>query len=290
VTSRPDADAGESTGVVAVDGARLFYRERGSGVPVVLIHGTGANADCWGACFQDLSRDMRLVAYDRRSYSRSTHAPLNSVATHTADLAALLQHLGAVPAVIVGWSFGGLMALRLAASQPELVRSLVLVEPALPWLRCLEPGILRALMGARRNQLRGRPLESVEKFERWAGSHRDGGSSGFDRQPEAARRAQLDNAQSALRELGMMPWQGVSPKSVAAVRCPVTMLVGEQSPPWYQRVARSIQRSLPTTRVIDVPGAGHFVHVDNVGTFSDSIRAAAIDSSAGLSVMTVGDG
>lgn len=284
MSDRPDKAILESTGFVTVDGARLFYRERGSGVPVVLIHGTGANADCWGDCFTDLSRDMRVIAYDRRSYSRSPDAPLNSVAIHTHDLAELLQQTEAVPAVLVGWSFGGPMALRLAASNPELVRALVLVEPALPWLRCVEPGILRALGRARYDQARGRSVESVERFERWAGSHHDGGVSGFDRQPEAARQAQLDNAQPALRELGMMPWQAVSPKSVAAVRCPVTMLVGEQSPLWYHRVARSVRRALPTARVIEVRGAGHFVHVDSPGPFIDSIRTVAVGDTAALGV------
>ena len=284
MSDRPDKAILESTAFVTVDGARLFYRERGSGVPVVLIHGTGANADCWGDCFTDLSRDMRVIAYDRRSYSRSPDAPLNSVAVHTHDLAELLQQTEAVPAVLVGWSFGGPMALRLAASNPELVRALVLVEPALPWLRCVEPGILRTLGRARYDQARGRPVESVERFERWAGSHHDGGVSGFDRQPEAARQAQLDNAQPALRELGMMPWQAVSPKSVAAVRCPVTMLVGEQSPPWYHRVARSVRRALPTARVIEVRGAGHFVHVDSPGPFIDSIRTVAVGDTAALGV------
>ena len=280
----PETVAAESTGFIAVEGVRLYYRQRGSGTPVVLIHGTGANADCWGDCFDDLSQDMRVIAYDRRSYTRSTHAPLNSVATHTDDLAAVLHQADAVPAVLVGWSFGGPMALRLAASNPELVRALVLVEPALPWLRCVEPGILMALARARRDQARGRPLESVENFERWAGAHTGGGANGFARQPEAARQAQLDNAPAALRELGMMPWQAVSPKAVAAITCPVTMLVGEQSPRWYQRVAHTIRRVLPTARVVEIPGAGHFVHIDSPRPFIDSIRAVAIDSSHELGV------
>jgi pimeloyl-ACP methyl ester carboxylesterase len=255
----------------------------------VLIHGTGANADCWGDCFIDLSRDVRAIAYDRRSYSRSIHAPINSLATHTDDLAGLLRQTQAVPAVLVGWSFGGPMALRLAASNPELIRALVLVEPALPWLRCVEPVLLGALMRARRDQLRGRPLEAVEVFERWAGSHRDGGKSGFDSQPQAARQAQLDNAQAALREMGMMPWHAVSAQSVAAVRCPVTILLGEQSPRWYQGVGRAIKRTLPATIVIDVAGAGHFVHIDNPGVFVDSIRAVAADGAAAVTGAAGGD-
>jgi pimeloyl-ACP methyl ester carboxylesterase len=275
VSGRGETAVGQSEGFVSVDGVRLFYRERGNGVPVVLIHGTGANADCWGDCFDDLARDFRVIAYDRRSYSRSAHAPVNSVARHTADLVALLRLLDAAPAVLVGWSFGGPMSLRLAAASPEMVRSLVLVEPALPWWRCLEGGILRALTTARLTQMRGRPVDAVEAFERWAGGHRSGGISTFDSQPAAARQAQLDNTPGALGELGMLPWQAVSPRAVRAIRHEVTILVGDESPDWYHRVANAIEKLRPSIRSVAVPGAGHFVHIDAPSVFVEAVRVAA---------------
>lgn len=266
---------GQSEGFVSVDGVRLFYREQGAGLPVVLVHGTGADADCWGDCFDELARDFRVIAYDRRSYSRSAHPPLNSVARHTRDLAALLRSLDAAPAVLVGWSFGGPMSLRLAATEPALVRSLVLVEPALPWLRCVEGGILRALAKARLTQLRGHRVDAVEAFERWAGGARSGGISAFDRQPAAARQAQLDNAAGALGELGMLPWQAVSPGAIRGIRQPVTMLVGAESVDWYHRVATAIEKFQPSIQTVPVPGASHFVHIDNPAAFVEAIRAAA---------------
>ena len=56
---------------VAVDGVELFYREQGSGSPVLLIHGTAGNADLWSEVFDALAVDRRVSAYDRRGCSRS---------------------------------------------------------------------------------------------------------------------------------------------------------------------------------------------------------------------------
>jgi pimeloyl-ACP methyl ester carboxylesterase len=52
--------------VVTVDGVELFYKERGSGSPILLVHGMGGNADVWDEAFDLLAKDHRVIAYDRR--------------------------------------------------------------------------------------------------------------------------------------------------------------------------------------------------------------------------------
>ncbi|MGC2372959.1 MAG: hypothetical protein WA484_03700 [Solirubrobacteraceae bacterium] len=50
-----------------VNGAVLYYEERGSGPPLLLVHGTGAYADIWSPVLDGLARSYRVIAYDRRS-------------------------------------------------------------------------------------------------------------------------------------------------------------------------------------------------------------------------------
>ena len=87
-------------------GRELAYDEAGSGQSLVLVHGTGADASTWQRSATDLATHYRVIAYDRRSYGRSTHRPVRDYHVHVADLAAVLKHVGA-PAHVLGWSSGG---------------------------------------------------------------------------------------------------------------------------------------------------------------------------------------
>ena len=111
---------------VDVNGTELFHRELGEGSPILLIHGLGGSADVWGEAFALLSEHHRVVAYDRRGFSRSMHAPVSDPQRHREDAGALLRALDAAPATVVGWSSGGVLALDLAIHSPKLVSALVL--------------------------------------------------------------------------------------------------------------------------------------------------------------------
>jgi pimeloyl-ACP methyl ester carboxylesterase len=81
-------------GSVRSNGCDLYYEEVGQGVPILLIHPAGATASTWGSATQELGRIGRVIIYDRRGYARSGGQPVPSVATHTADAAALLEAFG----------------------------------------------------------------------------------------------------------------------------------------------------------------------------------------------------
>ena len=63
-----------------------LYDELGSGRPLVLVHGTGADAATWGRTVTDLAQAYRVIAYDRRGYGRSTHDPVRDYRVHAGDL------------------------------------------------------------------------------------------------------------------------------------------------------------------------------------------------------------
>src|SRR6266487_2962178 len=118
---------------LSVDGAMLEYEVVGAGEPIVLIHGAliaEAYAPLCGEA--ELTAHYRLVRYHRRGYAGSSRvaAPF-SIAQQAADCRALLAHLGIERAHVVGHSSGGVIALGLAVDAPEVVHSLILLEPAL---------------------------------------------------------------------------------------------------------------------------------------------------------------
>src|SRR6476469_9449074 len=125
--------------VVHVNGVELHYADIGHGSPVVFIHGGFVDYREWLPVIDALGPGYRSIAYSRR-YNYPNHNPLPQVRIHSpeieaADLAALIDRLHIQPVTVVGVSYGGFTALELAIKHPELVRSLVLVEPAiLSWL------------------------------------------------------------------------------------------------------------------------------------------------------------
>jgi len=115
-----------------VDGAELEFEVTGAGEPVLLIHGALIAEAYTPLCAEAALHSYRLVRYHRRGYAGSSpvRAPF-SLAQQAADCGALLRHLGIERAHVVGHSSGGVIALRLALDAPEVVHSLILLEPAL---------------------------------------------------------------------------------------------------------------------------------------------------------------
>jgi pimeloyl-ACP methyl ester carboxylesterase len=116
----------------SVDGAVLEYEIVGAGEPVVLIHGAFIAESYAPLCAEPALARNRLVRYHRRGYASSSPVPEPfSVAQEAADCRGLLRGLGIERAHVVGHSSGGVIALQLALAAPEVVHSLVLLEPAL---------------------------------------------------------------------------------------------------------------------------------------------------------------
>jgi esterase len=116
---------------VTVNGIRLYYEERGTGTPILGLHGAGSSAVFWEGAAEELARLGRVIIYDRRGCSRSERPEpyeVTSVREHANDARELLRALDAEPAVLIGRSYGGTVALELALRHPESVRALALLE------------------------------------------------------------------------------------------------------------------------------------------------------------------
>lgn len=98
-----------SSYVTTKDGTQIYYKDWGSGQPIVFHHGWPLSADDWDAqMLYFLSKGYRVIAHDRRGHGRSTQtATGNEMDTYAADVAALVAHLDLKGAVHVGHSTGG---------------------------------------------------------------------------------------------------------------------------------------------------------------------------------------
>ncbi|MFM4850978.1 alpha/beta fold hydrolase [Aeromonas rivipollensis] len=98
-----------SSYITTDDGTQIFYKDWGSGQPIVFHHGWPLSSDDWDAqMLFFLAKGYRVIAHDRRGHGRSTQTDTgNEMDTYAADVAALAQHLNLKNAVHIGHSTGG---------------------------------------------------------------------------------------------------------------------------------------------------------------------------------------
>jgi 3-oxoadipate enol-lactonase len=116
-----------------LNGAVLHYQDAGEreGKAIVFSNSLGTDFRIWDGVVSRLPAGRRMIRYDTRGHglSEATPGPYSMV-TLAEDLAALLDHVGAKDAVVVGLSVGGMIAQGLAALRPDLVSALVLMDTA----------------------------------------------------------------------------------------------------------------------------------------------------------------
>lgn len=95
--------------ITVKDGTKIFYKDWGTGQPIVFSHGWPLNADAWDSQMLFLgSQGYRVIAHDRRSHGRSTQTwDHNDMDTFADDLAELMEKLDLKDAILVGHSTGG---------------------------------------------------------------------------------------------------------------------------------------------------------------------------------------
>jgi pimeloyl-ACP methyl ester carboxylesterase len=254
---------------ISVNGVDLAYEERGTGDGILLIHGTGGNV--WGELPDLLASEARVVNYDRRSFGGSTHPPIKNLAQHSRDAAALIEALDLGPATVVGHSMGGVISLDLALNRPELVRTLLLVEPPLHFAKHPTPSMMRNLIGGQLAGRRRGPEAGAERFMRWATTTTDG-RNGYDSMPDEERVKLLGNSAAILRELQAGTGEHMKPREFASISCPAVCLVGAITLPEYGKAAQRLAKALPGLRIITVPGAGHVLPVTHPRAVVEALR------------------
>ncbi|MFN0093997.1 MAG: alpha/beta fold hydrolase [Dehalococcoidia bacterium] len=112
--------------VTVAPGVALNVEEAGTGgPPFVFVHGLACDSTAWAPQFADLARDHRCISVNLRGRGGSDATGPFGVPQQAADVAAVMQELGCGPAVIVGHSLGGYVALDLNQRHPEFVLGIV---------------------------------------------------------------------------------------------------------------------------------------------------------------------
>ena len=252
---------------VRSNGCDLYYEDVGEGVPILLIPPSGATASTWGSATDELARIGRVIRYDRRGYARSGGEPARGAATHTRDAAAILEHLQAAPAVVVGTSAGATIAIDLAVRRPDLVR--VVIAHEAPWRMTRHlptPAQVATLAKIGSLVLRGRHSDAAETLLRFAYSYRDGGTA-WDAFPEEWRETGRESAKATLVDFVNSIGEYPSATDLATIKVPVVCSYGARSSTSMMNFVRSLAAAIPTARLQRIEGAGHAAPFDATANF-----------------------
>jgi len=245
--------------------------DRGEGPAVLLIHGAGPDADQWTEVIDDLARDHRVVAYNRRGYPGSGE-PVDDWDRHIDDAIELVEANDLAPATVVGHSAGAIVAAGVAAKRPELVKRVVLCDPIVHAQKRPTFKLIRTVMTVQRLKKKD-PQAAVEVFFRWATAHSDGSGSTFDRMdPETqAEMKSRDAAVFADMDAGD---GGKQLKKDALTKLQnVTIAAGEHSDRWFAKNADALSRRIDGAKLVTVEGSGHAMTLDNPKRVAEIIRS-----------------
>ncbi|MFE6609513.1 alpha/beta fold hydrolase [Amycolatopsis sp. NPDC057786] len=122
------------TGMVPVDDTALAVTDTGGpGIPVVYLNGQFATQGYWRRVLADLGSDFRHITYDERARGKSRRSADYSMEAAVRDVDAVLEARGVERALVVGWSYGAVVAAHWAARNPERALGAVLVDGAFPY-------------------------------------------------------------------------------------------------------------------------------------------------------------
>jgi pimeloyl-ACP methyl ester carboxylesterase len=239
---------------VSANGIELYYEERGTGLPILGIHGSPSSAALWEPAAERLAEHGRCFTYDRRGYGRSDRPdPLTlDIGIHAADAAALLEALDAAPAVVIGRSYGGGVAVELARRHPELVAAIVLLEGD---VQTLDPADREELEELCRQilALADRPADEVAAalFALVAGP---GSWESF---PPELREIFTTNVPALLADL-RGDYLEMGEDEFRGLAQPTLIVCGVDSTVAPRRASARMAELVPDAELVDVPG-GHLV-------------------------------
>jgi esterase len=241
-----------------VNGVQLHYDELGAGDPILCIHGAGSSTQLWADAVEQLARLGRVIAYDRRGCGRSERPEpyeRTSVSEHADDAAALLDALDAGPAVVIGRSYGGTVAVDMATRYPGKVRACASLEGDAPRELAAATAAWIDAIGERvREEADQGRLDAVgevlvdEVF----------GEGVWPQLPELMRRILTENGPAILAELGGEWWLEADPESLAAIDQPVLLVTATDSRPELRQPSEALAGVLRNARLVVVDG-GHLI-------------------------------
>jgi pimeloyl-ACP methyl ester carboxylesterase len=239
------------------DGVKIYYEVHGSGPTLFLTHGYSLTSAMWQGQIEALSRHHQLIVWDMRGHGRSDYPDdpsAYSEALTVADMAALLDEVGASSAIVGGLSLGGYMSLAFYRAHPQRVAALLIIDTG--------PGFKKDEARAAWNR---RAQDTGDRFERE-------GLSGLDLSSRERSTANHRDASGLARAArGMLTQRDASViELLPDIKVPTLVVVGADDTP-FLAASDYMAAKIPGAKKAVIPGAGHVVNLDAPEAFLNAV-------------------
>jgi pimeloyl-ACP methyl ester carboxylesterase len=291
---------------VHLDGSILHVRDTPATAPgaepALYVHGLGGSAQNWTDLAGLLADRLDGQAVDLPGFGRSEPGPRYTVPAFADRLVRWIEHSGRGPVHLFGNSLGGAVSVRIAALRPDLVRTLTLVSPALPFLdfrRSLQGRMLPVLAVPRAERLVGWQLARLAP-EAMARQVMESCVADLTRISEQRRQETLEEIRErndaahyaaayvrSFRGLvssflrSYLPGPGSLWRMAAAVTAPTLVIGGSHDRLVDVRVAPQAARTIPDSRLLMLKGVGHVAQMEVPRTVARAVLGLLAETGHG---------
>jgi 3-oxoadipate enol-lactonase len=251
---------------INVNDIELAYERRGTGTPLVLLHGFPLDHHAWDQVAPLLEDTFDLILPDLRGFgASSTVDSFYSLEDFASDIAGLLDQLGIEKAAIAGHSMGGYIALAFVRLFPERVRGLGLVGSQ--------------VLADPEERKQGRYKSAAEVAEHGIGSVVETMTPKFtpDARLQTYARESMERQQPAayIGALKAMAERVDSTSLLSTFHFPVVLVHGDADALVPIERAREVKAALPEAHLVEIPGAGHMPMMEDVEKTAQALKLLA---------------
>lgn len=251
---------------ITVNGIRLAYERRGTGSPLVLLHGYPLDHHLWDDVAPLLVDKFDLILPDLRGFGESsTVDSFYSMEDIASDIAALLDHLEIQKTAIVGHSMGGYVALAFARLYPERVSGLGLVSSQ--------------VLADAPDRKEGRYKSAAEVADKGIGSVVAAMTPKFtsNRELQEFAHESMESQQPAayVGALKAMAERVDSTSLLSSLKVPVVLVHGAADQLIPIDRAREVKAALPDAYLVEISGAGHMPMMEDTQKTAEALKHLA---------------
>ncbi|MDS0261199.1 alpha/beta hydrolase [Haloarcula sp. S1CR25-12] len=264
---------------VSIEDGTLWYEERGSGPPLVCIHGGWLNNQSWDEQVERFADEYRVVTFDLRGHGRTgpTGTRNYSIDLFVDDLERLLERLDIHSPILCGLSVGGMVVQSYLDRHPNRARGAVIGGP----LQSMPPVDIPPVMKPMLSPLPAitgivSTFGSTATFQSLLASVRAiTGRRWLTVDPEVRSKslAALDDVSPDEYRKIFSALYEVEPPNLSHIETPVLVLYGEQEAPMVKRQGERLAATVPRAKLGEIPAAGHLLNQDNPRAFNEACGA-----------------
>jgi len=276
---------------ISINGSSFEYVEKGSGLPLLFVHGGISDYRIWEKQIEPFAQQFRVIAYSRRYHYPNPwqgDGSDYSISLHSRDLADFIKALNLEKVNLAGNSYGAFTSLMTAINNPELVKTLVLNEPPVLPLLVSNPdnpvqilslfmrdfSTAKSFMNFGLNHMKpaSKALKNNE-MEKGVRLFAEGalGNGKYEEIPDEVKAIFMDNAAALKAELLGPGFPQFPEDKAKLLATPALFVYGESSPKFLCTISDLLLKILPHSEKVIIPGASHLTHGQNPNAYNSKV-------------------